>query len=139
MSCGSVGIVRSRLLASRRLVPGGRSDPLRKGLRVTNSRDKILQLSADRATPVEEGSYRWQGELRLWDNEALLGWYRSTDAAVRSKGTLYLSLHPHGNHAWGRWVGMSYDGLVITGWGALARTQEHAAQVVQDHVDQDSR
>jgi transcriptional regulator with XRE-family HTH domain len=99
---------------------------------------EILQLSADRATPVEDGSYQWQGELRLWDNEALLGWYRSTDAAVRSKGTLYLSLHPHGNHAWGRWVGMSYDGLVITGWGAIARTQEHAAQVVQEHVDQDN-
>jgi len=100
---------------------------------------EILQLSADRATPVEEGSYRWQGELRLWDNEALLGWYRSTDAAVRSKGTLYLSLHPHGNYAWGRWVGMSYDGLVITGLGAIARTQEHAEQVVQERIAQDNQ
>jgi transcriptional regulator with XRE-family HTH domain len=101
-------------------------------------RGEVLQLAADRAIPVAEGSYQWQGELRLWDNEALLGWYRSTDAAVRSKGTLYLSLHPHGDHAWGRWVGMSYDGPVISGWGAIARTQEHAAQVVREHVDQDN-
>jgi Glyoxalase-like domain len=57
------------------------------------------------ALPVADGSYRWRGELRLWDNEALIGWYRSTDAAVRSKGSLYLALHPHGTHAWGRWVG----------------------------------
>jgi hypothetical protein len=49
---------------------------------------------------VAEGSYRWRGELRLWDNEALIGWYRSTDAAVRSKGTLYLALHQHGTYAW---------------------------------------
>ena len=104
-----------------------------------NQRGEVLQLLAERATPLEEGSYQWQGELRLWDNEALLGWYRSTDAAVRSKGTLYLSLHPHGDHAWGRWVGMSYDGAVISGWGALARTEELAAKVVQDHIDQDAK
>lgn len=102
-----------------------------------HQRGEVLQLNAQRATPVEEGSYQWQGELRLWDNEALIGWYRSTDAAVRSKGTLYLSLLPHGNLAWGRWVGMSYDGLVVTGWGALARTAELAAKTVQEHIDQD--
>ena len=104
-----------------------------------HQRGEVLQLEAERATPVAEGSYQWQGELRLWDNEALLGWYRSTDAAVRSKGTLYLFLHPHGDHAWGRWVGMSYDGAVISGWGSLARTQELAAKVVQEHIDQDAK
>ncbi|MBV9206045.1 MAG: transcriptional regulator, partial [Actinobacteria bacterium] len=83
-----------------------------------HQRGDLLQLDADRAVPVAEDSYRWHGELRLWDNEALIGCYRSTDAAVRSKGALYLALHPHGTNAWGRWVGMSYDGLVITGWGA---------------------
>jgi DNA-binding XRE family transcriptional regulator len=95
----------------------------------------LLQLDADRALPVAEGSYRWRGELRLWDNEALIGWYRSTDAAVRSKGALYLALHPHGTYAWGRWVGMSYDGEVITGWGGMARTEEEAHKVVQDLID----
>jgi hypothetical protein len=29
---------------------------------------------------------------------------------------------------------MSYDGLVITGWGAMARTQEHAPQLVEDLI-----
>jgi len=95
----------------------------------------LLQLDADRALPVAEGSYRWRGELRLWDNEALIGWYRSTDAAVRSKGALYLALHPHGTCALGRWVGMSYDGEVITGWGGMARSEEEAHKVVQDLVN----
>jgi transcriptional regulator with XRE-family HTH domain len=101
-----------------------------------SQRGEVLQLLAERATPVAEGSYRWQGELRLWDNEALLGWYRSIDEAVRSKGTLYLALHPHGDHAWGRWVGMSYDGVVISGWGSLARTQEQANQIVRNLIDE---
>ena len=100
---------------------------------------EVLQLDADRAVPVEEGSYRWQGELRLWDNEALIGWYHSTDAAVRSKGTLYLSLNPHGGCAWGRWVGMSYDGLVVTGLGSIARTEDLAAQAIKEHLDQDGQ
>jgi hypothetical protein len=100
-----------------------------------NQRGEILQLLAERAVPVPDGSYRWQGELRLWDNEALLGWYHSIEQAVRSKGTLYLALHPHGDHAWGRWVGMSYDGQVVTGWGSMARTQEQATHVLQDLMD----
>src|SRR3954452_15636951 len=43
-------------------------------------RGERLHLDAERALAVDEGSYRWRGELRLWDNEALIGWYRSTDA-----------------------------------------------------------
>ena len=73
-----------------------------------HQRGEVLQLNAERAVPVAEGSYRWRGELRLWDNEALIGWYRSSAGAVRSKCTLYLTLHQHGTYPWGRWVGMSY-------------------------------
>jgi transcriptional regulator with XRE-family HTH domain len=104
-----------------------------------HQRGELLQLEAERAAPVAEGSYRWRGELRLWDNEALIGWYRSTDAAVRSKGAMYLALHPHGTRAWGRWVGMSYDGQVITGWGAMARTEDDAHTIVRDLSDSDGR
>ena len=32
----------------------------------------------------------------------------------------------------------SSDGLVISGWGAIARTEELAAKVVQGHIDQDA-
>jgi hypothetical protein len=64
-----------------------------------------------------------------------MGWYRSTEGAVRSKGTIYLALHPHGEHAWGRWTGMSYDGLVVTGWGAIACTEELVNKVIQDLVE----
>lgn len=99
-------------------------------------RGERLYLDAERALPVSEGGYQWRGELRLWDNEALLGWYRSTDSAVRSKGTIYLALHPHGTFAWGRWVGLSYDDLVVTGWAALARTQDQARDTAENLINQ---
>lgn len=104
------------------------------GLEVTQQ-GEVLHLDAERALPVEKGSYTWRGELRLWDNEALIGWYRSTDAAVRSKGSMYLALHPHGTFAWGRWVGMSYDGEVIVGWGVLSRTEAEANDVAHNLVE----
>jgi hypothetical protein len=30
---------------------------------------------------------------------------------------------------------MSYDGEVVTGWGAIARTEEDAAKIVQGLID----
>jgi hypothetical protein len=30
---------------------------------------------------------------------------------------------------------MSYDGAVITGWGAMARTEDEAHKVVQDLIN----
>ena len=86
---------------------------------------------------MAEGSYRWQGELRLWDNEALSRLVQVYRPSGSIQGTLYLALHPHGDHAWGRWVGMSYDGQVVSGWGSLARTHEQAHMLVQDLIDRE--
>jgi hypothetical protein len=66
----------------------------------------------------------------------LLGWYRSIDQAVRSKGTLYLALHPHGDHAWGRWVGMSYDGWSSAGGAPSPAPRNRPHQIVQDLIDE---
>ena len=65
-------------------------------VRVTQYGERLLLEALERGRPVEDGGYMWAGELRLWDNETLMGWYASTDAAVRSKGTLYFALHPQG-------------------------------------------
>jgi transcriptional regulator with XRE-family HTH domain len=87
----------------------------------------LIQLETiTRGITVEEGGYMWRGELRLWDNEVLMGWYVANDGPVRSKGTMYFVLHPHGISLRGRWVGLSYDGKVMTGWGAAAHTEEEA-------------
>lgn len=48
---------------------------------------------------------------------------------------MYLALHPHGTFAWGRWVGMSYDGEVVTGWGVLARSEAEGDAVANNLVD----
>jgi len=91
----------------------------------------------DRGIDMTEGGYLWRGQLRLWDNEILMGWYAADDLAVRSKGTLYLVIHQHGHQIQGRWTGLSYDGPIQTGWAAIART-EGAAQTLLSHLSSDA-
>ena len=73
---------------------------------------------------LDEGGYNWQGELRLWDNKHLMGWYAAEDGAVNSKGTLFFVLHNHGVSAQGIWTGLSHDGDLLSGWGALGHSED---------------
>lgn len=94
--------------------------------------DQLKIETTTRGIEVEEGGYHWKGELRLWDNEVLIGWYAADDGAVRSKGSFYFSVHPHGIHMKGRWVGMSYDGKIRTGWGAIGRTEADVRGLIEE-------
>jgi transcriptional regulator with XRE-family HTH domain len=88
--------------------------------------DRMQVATITRGLPVEEGGYHWTGELQLWDNELLMGWYAASEGSIRSKGTMYFVLHPHGLTMAGRWVGLGYDGRIRTGWAAMGQTQEEA-------------
>lgn len=80
----------------------------------------------------EGGGYLWRGELRLWNNDVLMGWYAATNEATRSKGVLFLVLNGKGSAMRGRWLGESFDGKIISGWGGMARTGEDATAVIED-------
>ena len=114
------------------------------GVEIVNSHEVAIQQQGDRMTitgttrgtqSYEDGGYIWEGELRLWDNEILMGWYVATEGAVRSKGTMYFVLHQHGVNMSGRWVGLSYDGPIITGWGAIAKTQDEVLNLMSQLQD----
>jgi hypothetical protein len=96
--------------------------------------DLIQVATITHGLSIEDGGYHWTGELRLWDNEILMGWYTAIEGSVRSKGTMYFALHPHGLHMAGRWVGLGYDDRIMTGWGSMAKTRE-AAEAVIDRLD----
>ena len=50
----------------------------------------ILQVATvTRGLSEDEGGYHWNGELRLSDNEILMGWYAANDGSIRSKATMY--------------------------------------------------
>jgi transcriptional regulator with XRE-family HTH domain len=99
-------------------------------IRITQRGDALDVVATTRGTPLDEGGYLWRGEMRVWDNEAVMGWYAADEGAVRSKGTVYFALHPHGIHMTGRWVGMSYDGPLVSGWGVIARGQDEVVALM---------
>lgn len=108
-------------------------------VRFHQQRDEIRMKALRRGRPVAEGGYLWSGELRLWDNELLMGWYAAEDGSVRSKGTLYLTLHPAGQRMTGRWVGLSWDGDCVTGLGVMARTEDDARASIADLISEEDR
>ena len=81
---------------------------------------------------LEEGGYDWRGELRLWDNKVLMGWYAAEDGAVNSKGTLYFVLHTYGGSAQGIWSGLSHDGDLLSGWGALGHDEDEVRSQITE-------
>lgn len=57
---------------------------------------------------------------------------RAPEGAVRSKGSLYFNIHQHGRRATGRWVGLSHDGPLISGWAAVARTENEVLDLLNE-------
>jgi transcriptional regulator with XRE-family HTH domain len=81
---------------------------------------------------VEEGGYHWSGGFELWDNRILMGWYAANDGGVQSKGTLFFVLGTHGDEARGIWTGISHDGDLLSGWGALGTSEQAVIDIVTD-------
>lgn len=104
---------------------------LAQGVAQCEQRGDLVGIHAvTRGTAVQEGGYLWRGEMRLWDNEMLMGWYVATEQAIRSKGTMYFVIHKHGQSATGRWVGLSHDADIVTGWASLAKTEDEVTRIM---------
>jgi hypothetical protein len=106
-------------------------------VRLHHRGDVVRMQAVARGRPIAEGGYLWRGEMRLWDNEILMGWYSADDGSVRSKGTVYFVLHPQGQRMSGRWVGLSWDGDAVTGLGVMARVEQVARDVLGREIEDD--
>ncbi len=97
---------------------------------------ELLQVATiTRGLSEEEGGYHWSGELRLWDNEILMGWYAASDGSIRSKGTFYFVLHPHSLNMSGRWVGLGFDGRIMSGWASMGQTREESEKTMTSLIE----
>jgi len=45
---------------------------------------------------------------------------------------MYLVLHPRSQSMTGRWVDLSYEGALVTGWASMAKTQEEAERLMHE-------
>ena len=70
----------------------------------------------------------WRGELLVWDDGLLTGWYDAAEGRVRSRGAMVFLLHD--GIAQGRWVGRSGSGPLAGGHAALAGAADEARSAV---------
>jgi len=85
--------------------------------RPVEGRSKKVAISGGASFAFGTTKYSWGGTLQPTVQSA-------------PKGTMYFIMHPHGINMSGRWVGLSYDGVIVTGWAGIARTEEEARGVV---------
>ena len=66
-----------------------------------------------------------------------MGWYASNDGSIRSKGTMYFVVHPHGLNMSGRWVGLGYDDQIMTGFASMAHSREESEEAMTRLIHSD--
>jgi hypothetical protein len=54
----------------------------------------------------------------------------ANEGSIRSKGTMYFALDPHGLHMSGRWVGLGFDGRIMSGWASMGQTSEESEKTM---------
>ena len=106
---------------------------------IRQDRNRLFLQNEARSLENPEGGYLWKGEIRIWDNQHLLGWYVAREPNVISKGTFYFVLHPNGGDMGGRWVGRSYDGDMSSGCCSMAREKKRAWLVANELLEKTNR
>ena len=81
----------------------------------------------------------WRGELTIFGNETLIGWYRADAAKTRTRQGIFLWLPTHEDYLFGRWSGVSLNNTVVSGWCALARSEDQAAELIDNLVHDKSQ
>jgi hypothetical protein len=131
------GPLAGRWWAFRQTFRDGEQKIAVQQIEIKQEGDLLQVANVNLGLPEDEGGCYWSGELRLWDNEVLMGWYAATSGTVRSKGTMYFVLHPHGLNMTGRWVGLGYDNRIMTGWAAFGQTREETEVAMKSLLDSD--
>lgn len=91
-----------------------------------------VEISAENV----KGGYLWLATCRLFDNQYILGTYVAREPNVRSKGCLYLVIHPSGRFINGQWLGCNYDGDWARGLVVIAREREPLEELLHRHREQ---
>lgn len=73
----------------------------------------------------------WRGELELFGNEVLVGWYRPPGHGTRTRQGIFLWLPAGSDYLYGRWTGVADNNTVTSGWCVLAREEAKSSEVFQ--------
>jgi len=111
------------------------------GKEVLNTEQLVLKqkggvIKMCNKTPSAENpkaGFKWYGQLRFYLGRDLMGNYFAEKAENNtSKGMLYFHYNSARKEFVGRWVGCSYDGPLLSGFGVIAKKKEKALALLQE-------
>ncbi|UBV21682.1 MULTISPECIES: helix-turn-helix transcriptional regulator [Mycolicibacterium] len=77
----------------------------------------------------------WRGELDIFSDEILIGWYRPPTRGIRTRMGVFLWIPAADDYLYGRWTGVSESNSVEDGWCVLARTDKRSQDVMQQLIN----
>lgn len=100
-------------------------------LKIKQRGNRIIMDIIEKNPDNKLGGYLWRGELRIYDNEHIIGYYLPREKNVISKGSMYFLLNRVGEFMVGKWVGCNYDYDCTWGFGVIAKDRDFALQKMQ--------
>ena len=85
-----------------------------------------------KSTENPKGGYLWEGQLQFYHGRDLMGWYFSKQSEQNTnKGIMYFNYDGSKKVFVGVWVGSSYDGPLLSGFGVISKTKDQALEILQ--------
>lgn len=81
----------------------------------------------------------WRGELELFGNELLLGWYRPPSRAIRTRQGVFLWIPTGVEYAYGKWTGVSVNNTIASGWCVLSRNEKTTRELIENLVERNAQ
>jgi hypothetical protein len=81
------------------------------------------------------GGFLWAGQLQFLHGRELMGWYVSMESENNtSKGIFFFNYNSARRLLVGKWVGVSYDGPLCSGFVVIAKERAAALELLKDLV-----
>lgn len=92
---------------------------------------KIWNREKSRENP--KGGFKWTAKLQFYQGRDLMGHYfAKQEENNASKGIMYFHYSSAKKEFIGRWVGSSYDGPLLSGFGVITKSKSRSLVLLQE-------
>jgi hypothetical protein len=96
----------------------------------------IKMWNAEISPGNPKAGYKWEGQLQFLHGRDLMGHYFSTrNEQNTNKGIMFFNYNSARKEFIGRWVGASYDGPLLSGFGVIAKSRERAFAILKELLE----
>lgn len=77
----------------------------------------------------------WRGQLNVYRDEVLIGWYRPPMTGIRTRMGVFLWISAAGDYLHGKWTGVADNNTITSGWCVLARDERRSREILNELVN----